>query len=267
MKIANFTLLGDACVGKTALIERFVNDTFNDQYNPTIDPTDSSKKTHVNGIHAYLSIKDTSGEQIFKSNFQSIYYQLIRSYTICVLVYDTTNLSSFENIKKLYNEFKSLYFYENLTFLLLGNKCDKAEKLVDTSTAAQFAKENGDMLFFEVSAKTSQNVVESFLAAADYYYKNKAPEDDILIPESVVVLEDHQEEMESEKEVTNELKTTQNNFAILLKYVRLLEERLSQYEKIHPLNIQALAEALYYGEIEIGTEVKIKEKMIKKMIK
>ena len=51
--------------------------------------------------------------------------------------------------------------------MIIGNKCDlEDQREVSTENGQYFAKENGDMLFYETSAKDSTNVAEGFTVLA-----------------------------------------------------------------------------------------------------
>ncbi|KAF9608549.1 hypothetical protein IFM89_009915 [Coptis chinensis] len=81
------------------------------------------------------------------------------------IVYDVTEMESFNNVKQWLNEIDR-YANESVCKLLVGNKCDLAEnKVVDTQTAKAFADELG-IPFLETSAKDSINVEQAFLTMA-----------------------------------------------------------------------------------------------------
>lgn len=75
--------------------------------------------------------------------------------------------------------------------MLLGNKSDINEKAVQKSAAAEYAQMNGNMIFYEVSAKTADNVQTAFEEIVKKAIKNE-PVDDFQIPSSVVQLENKQ---------------------------------------------------------------------------
>ncbi|KAF5176588.1 Ras-related protein, partial [Thalictrum thalictroides] len=78
------------------------------------------------------------------------------------IVYDVTDMESFNNVKQWLNEIDR-YANESVCKLLVGNKCDLVEnKVVDTETAKAFADELG-IPFLETSAKDSINIEQAFL--------------------------------------------------------------------------------------------------------
>lgn len=184
-------LLGDAGVGKTSLLNQFVNREFTAQYKATIGSDFSSKQLDIDGKFITLQIWDTAGQERFQSLGPTFY----RGTDCCILVYDVTKPASFENIKKWRNEFSmqlGLSNADDFAFLLLGNKSDLPEKAVQQSAAREFAQMNGDMLFYEVSAKTSDNVQTAFESIVKRALE-KAPKDDFQIPSSVVQLENEKD--------------------------------------------------------------------------
>ncbi|KAK8881063.1 hypothetical protein M9Y10_003790 [Tritrichomonas musculus] len=184
-------LLGDAGVGKTSLLNQFVNREFTAQYKATIGSDFSSKQVDVDGKLITLQIWDTAGQERFQSLGPTFY----RGTDCCILVYDVSKPKTFESIKKWRNEFAlqlGLSNADDFSFQLLGNKSDLPEKAVQKSAAREFAEMNGNMLFFEVSAKTADNVQTAFEAIVRRALE-KTPNDDYQIPSSVVQLENKQE--------------------------------------------------------------------------
>jgi len=82
-----------------------------------------------------------------------------------LLVYDVTDEQSFQNIRNWIRNIEQ-HAADNVDKILVGNKCDMiSEKLVETARGQALADEYG-IKFFETSAKSNINVVESFTAIA-----------------------------------------------------------------------------------------------------
>lgn len=81
------------------------------------------------------------------------------------MVYDVTDAESFVNVKQWLNEIDR-YATENVTRLLVGNKCDLVQKkAVDYETAKDLA-DKLEIPFLETSAKNTTNVEKAFLTMA-----------------------------------------------------------------------------------------------------
>jgi Ras-related protein Rab-7A len=108
---------------------------------------------------------------------------LVRGTDFCVLVYDVTQPPSFESIRNWHDDFcshpvwKRVWPPPDFLFLLLGNKADLPSRAVETSAASNYAEMNGGMLFYEVSAKTGENLQTAFEAVVRKALE-MAPDDD-----------------------------------------------------------------------------------------
>ena len=100
-----------------------------------------------------LQIWDTAGQE----KFQSLGYAFYRGADCCVLTYDITNRKSFENLLKWKDGFIENAGPDDIKtfpFVVLGNKIDREhERKVETRDAQDWCKTNGDVLFYETSAK------------------------------------------------------------------------------------------------------------------
>jgi len=150
-------LIGNSSVGKSSLLFRFVENTWDENFVPTIGVDFKLKTLEVNGKKVKLQIWDTAGQERFK-NITASYY---RGGNGVLVVYDITDRESFENLNSWLIEIEK-NANKNVYKLLIGNKSDLEEKRkVSFQEGTDFAKSNG-MEFIETSAKTASKVQEAF---------------------------------------------------------------------------------------------------------
>jgi small GTP-binding protein len=155
--IVNIIVIGDASVGKTNLVSRFVNDKFNEDSKPTIGADFSTKLHIVNGKYVNVKFWDTAGQEKFKSIGTKFY----KDANGVILVYDVTRKESYENLNKWVAEVKEKA-PKDLSIMLLGNKIDLiGDKEVSTEDGKRFSEIYG-YYFLETSAKNSTNVEKAF---------------------------------------------------------------------------------------------------------
>ena len=150
-------LLGDATVGKTCFLLRYTDDTFLDLHMATIG-LDYRLKTMILENHKIVKVQlwDTAGQDKFRAITRN-YYKGARG---IILIYDVTNIKSYENIKKWINEIKE-EISEKVSIVLIANKIDnEPERKISREQGEKLAKDN-DVTFFEASAKTGEGVNES----------------------------------------------------------------------------------------------------------
>ncbi|KAK4528711.1 hypothetical protein GAYE_SCF63G6656 [Galdieria yellowstonensis] len=154
-------LIGDSGVGKSCLLLRFADDTYNESYISTIGVDFKIRTIELDGKTVKLQIWDTAGQERFRTITSSYY----RGAHGIIIVYDVTDQESFNNVKTWLHEIDR-YANESVNKLLVGNKNDlTTKKVVDTATAKEFADSLG-IKFLETSAKTSENVEQAFITMA-----------------------------------------------------------------------------------------------------
>merc|ERR1719249_349807 len=143
-------LLGDAAVGKSSVVGRFVKNEFLDFQQPTIGAAFLTQTVNLATHKVKFEIWDTAGQEKYRS-LAPLYY---RGASAALVVYDITNRESFENARKWIEEVQTQEG-GHVVIGLAGNKVDlAANRKVSTEEGAQFAKEK-NFIFFETSAKNS----------------------------------------------------------------------------------------------------------------
>ncbi|KAK6356336.1 hypothetical protein TWF718_000697 [Orbilia javanica] len=185
-------LLGEAAVGKSSLVLRFVNDDFQENREPTIGAAFLTQKCNLPSRTIKFEIWDTAGQERFAS-LAPMYYRNAQS---ALVVYDLTKASSLAKAKHWVAELQR-QASPGIVIALVGNKLDLTNqstglegsmgglslsaaagdgdeeeedegdaRQITTAEAKSYADEEG-LLFFETSAKTGHNVQEVFTAIAN----------------------------------------------------------------------------------------------------
>jgi Ras-related protein Rab-2A len=90
-----------------------------------------------------------------------------------LLVYDVTRRETFNHLNTWLEDARQ-HSNNNMTIMLIGNKCDLEQKRqVSTEEGEAFAKEHG-LVFLETSAKTAHNVDDAFVQTAQAIYEKIA---------------------------------------------------------------------------------------------
>nr|KJB34934.1 hypothetical protein B456_006G091700 [Gossypium raimondii] len=161
---AKIVLLGDVGTGKSSLVLRFVRGQFVEFQESTIGAAFFSQTLAVDDATVKFEIWDTAGQERYHS-LAPMYY---RGAAAAIIVYDITNLASFERAKRWIEELQA-QGNSDMVMALAGNKADLLDaKNVETEEAKTYAQENG-LFFVETSAKTSSNVNNIFYEIGDSF--------------------------------------------------------------------------------------------------
>lgn len=151
-------LLGEGCVGKTSVVVRYVQNSFNDKHLTTLQASFLTKKLNIAGKRVELAIWDTAGQERFHA-LGPIYY---RDSNGAVLVYDITDEDSFQKVKNWVKELRKMLGQE-ITLSIVGNKVDREkDRNVSQAEADEYAKSVG-AVHYQTSAKVNKGIEELFL--------------------------------------------------------------------------------------------------------
>jgi small GTP-binding protein len=154
-------LLGDFAVGKTSLVRRFVEGTYDEKYLSTIGVTVSQKSLDRGDHQLKLLIWDLAGGESF-SQYQQNY---LRGSSGALVVMDLTRAESLDSIGEYAAQLLAVNPAAQLVFI--GNKSDLAEGISVTRQQIESATAAFEMPVFLTSAKTGERVEAAFESIAD----------------------------------------------------------------------------------------------------
>ncbi|XP_028260784.1 ras-related protein Rab-22A isoform X2 [Parambassis ranga] len=127
-------LLGDTGVGKSSIVWRFVEDSFDPNINPTIGASFMTKTVqYQNELHKFL-IWDTAGQE----------------------------RESFQTLKNWVKELRQ-HGPPNIVVAIAGNKCDLSDAREVPEKDAKDYADSIHAIFVETSAKNAININEVFI--------------------------------------------------------------------------------------------------------
>uniref|UniRef100_A0A8C6YJB2 GTP-binding protein Rhes n=1 Tax=Naja naja TaxID=35670 RepID=A0A8C6YJB2_NAJNA len=150
--------LGAAGVGKTSLIRRFLQNTFEPKHRRTVEEL-HSKEYEVSGITIKVEILDTSGSY----SFPAMRKLSIQNSDAFALVYAVDDAESFERVKTLHEEILELKEDKSPPIVVVGNKAETGgARQVLPEDVLSLVELDWNNRFLEASAKENENVMEVF---------------------------------------------------------------------------------------------------------
>lgn len=148
--------LGNAGVGKTSILRRFLSNTFEDNSLSTIGMEFSSKKINLkDNSQISLRLLDTSGQE----RYQSLALNYFKNANGVLFVFALNNVESFKNLNKWIQLFKD-NSKSNIPKYLVGTKSDLSTE-IDQNEIEDFSKTT-NMKYYQISSKENKNINELF---------------------------------------------------------------------------------------------------------
>ncbi|CAM1310041.1 RAB22A (predicted) [Pycnogonum litorale] len=163
-------LLGDCGVGKSSIVQRFVNDTFNYNVESTIGASFMAKNLIIKGHVFKFQIWDTAGQERYRA-LAPMYYS---GSGAAIIVFDVTNKETFRSLKSWVHELRQ-HGPRNLVLALAGNKCDMDDRREVTEDESSRYADEINAVFEETSALKDQNIAKLFEALSDKLITEQIP--------------------------------------------------------------------------------------------
>ena len=140
--------LGDQSVGKSCILNRFLNDTFIEEYQTTIGLDFQSKNVQIDNQDIHLLLYDTAGQE----KFRSLIPMYTRDANIILLVYDISNRDSFTNLSQWLKDLTNVNM-EEIILCVVGNKIDLIDKRAVNIEGEKNSLKNMDSFFRKLVLK------------------------------------------------------------------------------------------------------------------
>jgi small GTP-binding protein len=149
-------VVGEGAVGKTSLVKKYSENTFREDYLPTIGSGFATKRLTLDGKEITYQIWDLGGQVQFKIVRQNFY----KGSRGVLYVFDISRRETLENLMLWKEEVTE--FCGSIPSVLIGNKIDLPRK-IETQEAERYAH-IFNAPYFEASVLQNTNVNEIFEA-------------------------------------------------------------------------------------------------------
>ena len=151
-------IVGDISVGKTSIINRFIENKFTEGIKSTLVNENLKKKIRIdNSTIVTLNIWDTIGDE----RFRILTHQFYQDSHGALLIFDITNKETFNKLEIWIKD-----IIENTPpdciLMIIGNKYDLNENRKISYDEANILSQRFNISYYEVSAKNGNNIALAF---------------------------------------------------------------------------------------------------------
>ncbi len=167
--VFKITVIGDGAVGKTSLIKKYTQGSFQKDYIKTLGAQFSKYDEEIEGNNCKLFFWDIAGQREFDFMRPTFY----KGSKAAIIVFSHTDEDSFNHIEDWYEDIKN--YTGELPIVLFGNKTDLVkEEDLDEEKVVKIVNERNFLGYYKTSAKTGSGVYKAFQAIIkDLYNKYK----------------------------------------------------------------------------------------------
>ncbi len=169
--VFKITVIGNGAVGKTSLIKKYTQGSFQKDYIKTLGAQFSKYDEEIEGDNCKLFFWDIAGQREFDFMRPTFY----KGSKAAIIVFSHTDEDSFNHITDWHEDIKK--YTGELPIVLFGNKTDLVdEENLDDDEVKKIVGERNFLGYYKTSAKTGQGVFEAFQAIIKELY-NKYKEE------------------------------------------------------------------------------------------
>ena len=153
-----FLVLGDQMVGKTSVLERYINRTFKSNYLLTIGMDKRFKRLEINNVDVDIHITDTAGQERFRSLTKMFY----KGADGILIGFSLTDSKSLQSINYWINEINENCSKDYpISLVLFGNKCDDKQNFQVSKEEIDKIVNEYKLTYFETSTKDNINITKN----------------------------------------------------------------------------------------------------------
>ncbi|MHA2008196.1 MAG: Rab family GTPase [Promethearchaeota archaeon] len=162
-------VIGDGRVGKTSLIKKFTQGSFQKDYVKTIGAQFCHYDKEMNGDKVRLLFWDIAGQDTFHFLRPSFFKNSRAAFIVYSLEETKFGNDSFNHILDWHQDIKK--YCGDVPIVVFANKVDLVdENNLDTSGIQEIIKENDFLGYYVTSAKTGEGVIEAFNEVIENLY-------------------------------------------------------------------------------------------------
>jgi len=163
--VFKITVIGNGAVGKTSLIKKYTQGSFQKDYIKTLGAQFSKYDEEIEGDNCKLFFWDIAGQDEFNFMRPTFY----KGSKAAIIVFSLTDEDSFKTILDWHEDIKK--YTGELPIVLFGNKTDLVdEKDLDDEKVNELVENRNFLGYYKTSAKTGQGVFEAFQAIIKELY-------------------------------------------------------------------------------------------------
>ena len=164
--IIKILIIGNEKVGKSSLINMYLNGKFEKDYKPTIGISITKREFPITKeINLTLYMLDLGGSKSF-AKVRRFYYKDLKA---VLILFDYSKVETLENIKEWIEEARHFIKEASVPYILIGNKIDLLENGDPIKTRAKNLADQYKFTYFETSALTGEGIDELFIYLASNF--------------------------------------------------------------------------------------------------